>query len=267
VPGLDEVERAGGTRKRVRRLPLIATLAVAALAVALGVVPRSAHATLVVPGYNGSGILLDTTAAPGGSGAYQPLSIISIDEEAEDDFAPGQAGATLILRAPAGFAFRPGGGATSGPFGDITALTLTVTETEVTVTFDTDGSPDQFDFIEISGIEVRPTTDTPTTGWIHRPLTGGGSASLRELVATESADGAGGTSFGQLVSVAGQSATQQVRLVTGSASPGLRSGTWAPGGRVRVTTYDRFRNVTGQVIGGTIDPGVERASAVRGARS
>ena len=267
MPELDEVERIGGAVQRGWRLPLIATLAVATLAVALIFVPRSAHATTVVAGYNGSGILLDTTAAAGGSGAYQPLSIISIDEDAEDDFAPGQAGATLILRAPTGFAFRPGGGATSGPFGDITALTLAVTETEITVTFDTDGTPDQFDFIEISGIEVRPTSDTPTTGWIHRPLIGGGSASLRELVATESADGAGGTSFGQLGSIAGQSVTQQIRLVTGSAGLELRSGVWAPGGRVRVTTYDRFRNVTGQVIGGTIDPGVERASAARGARS
>ena len=217
--------RAGrGSARRGR-----ATVIALAFATVLGLAVSSGHAraATVIPAFGGTEISLDTTAA-GGSGVYRPLSIIAVDEVAPEDFLPGQTDAMLVLRAPAGFEFKPGAGVAFSGGGDLTALSLvSVTVIAVTLRLSTGAAATDFDFIEISGLEVRPDNTTPTVGQIYVPATGESTAVIAGVVATDAADGAPGAAsgFGLLSSVAG---TAPLLTVPGPLSVVAEAATGTP---------------------------------------
>src|ERR1700758_1160065 len=80
----------------------------------------------------------------------------TLDENANGDF-PVQSGTTLILSAPAGFAFNPGAGTVTFTAGrNISALTYTITAATISITT-TVTAINQRDHISFNNIQVQAT--------------------------------------------------------------------------------------------------------------
>src|SRR5688572_11292618 len=104
-------------------------------------------------------------------GPYSTLTNIIISESATGDFA-AQAGATLILTAPAGLEFRAGAGSVTYLGGmDITSASVSVTATTITVTLNISATAG-LDVLRIRNIEVIGITAN-ASGDILRTATGG----------------------------------------------------------------------------------------------
>ena len=135
---------------------------------------KTAHAAVTVT--PASGLCLNI--APG---AFTGIGNIIIDENNDADFAVG-AFMTLILSAPAGFAFQAGTGTVSYTGSrNITAASIVVAAGTITVTFSTGGT-NRDDRMTISGILARSTLAgsagnilrTGGTATISGDATGGG---------------------------------------------------------------------------------------------
>ena len=247
---------AGGLRcvaadrpRRALSCVVASTTVFLVVVLAIVVPDRASAAIFVVPAFGGQDISLDTTSDEG-SGAWTAPGVISLVEQAKDDFAVGQSGVTLVLKAPAGFEFNAGQGsvATLG-LTDLSALGISVVSSAITVTFTTAATAVRNDNLQISNVEVRPTNQAPTSGQIYRPTTGGGTATIAGLTTTDAADGAPevATSFGTLSSVGGAPTGALVvqALDTANAdATGSAITTVTAGGAfaVRVIARDQFLN-------------------------
>ena len=190
---------------------------------------NSALANVTVTPATGGLNLSSDTAADGLSPAWTALTAITIAEntntQGRNDIHVGT-GVTLILKAPAGFAFNSGATPstlfTAGQ--DITAAAAVVTDsTTVTVTLTVAGVAGN-DSLSISGLQVRPTAAGPVASAlsIYRASTGGGTAVMDSINANT--NGSGGTSFGALSQSPGAFAKLQVLAPGETAAPGTLSG-------------------------------------------
>jgi hypothetical protein len=164
-----------------RRGALIAGLALALLGSAVPVTPVLAAVT-VTPATGGGAISADSAGA-----AYTTLVGPTLAGTTGADFASG---ASVVLTAPAGFAFRAGFGnamATGAGCTPIVLAPLAVTTTTATLGITT--APSGACSISFSGLQVRPTAGTP--------LASG------NILNTGSAGPAGATNYGTLTEVPG----------------------------------------------------------------
>lgn len=172
--------------------------------------------TVTVTPATGAGAISADTAASGGNGAFTTLAGPVLVEQAAGNIAEG----TVVLRAPAGFAFQPGSGACSVTQGNLVAALTSVTATAATCTVAAPSTvPARLAF---SGLAVRPLAGSPlATG----ELTLAGTSA----VATSSA------SLGALVEVPGQAARLSL----------IGDGTIQAGESLPFATvaYDAFGNV------------------------
>ena len=119
---------------------------------------------------------------------------------------------------------------------------------EITVTFSTDAAADAGNDSIVIGqttaIQIRPDNQTPTTGQIFRPTTGGGDATITGITTTNNADGSGGTNFGSLSSSNGALANFNVVL-----DP-VNVKTAGTAFNIDITARDQFNNTVGGTNGG-----------------
>lgn len=166
---------------------------------------------LVAPATGGTNIP-STKAANGSAPAYTTLGNIVITEQANNDFAASQTGATLILTAPSGWTFNSGVGSVSHQNGrNITASSISVTSTTVTVTFSTESATNKTDILTISGLQVRAIDQTvvPGAGNILRTGSNAGTATIAGITNDS-------TNFGSLSQVASATPTS---TPTGAVTP------------------------------------------------
>ncbi len=165
---------------------------------------EQSFAAVSVTAASGGGSISADRARNAVSPAWTSLGGITIAETGSNRGDIG--GGTLVFRAPAGFEFNlaqtPGVSFTAGR--NITNATVAVTDSNtVTVTLQVSGTTST-DSLTITNIQVRPVVGTPlASGTLHRPLTGGGTAVIVGVTATDNPSGSGGTSFGSLGMVAG----------------------------------------------------------------
>lgn len=210
------------------------------------VCPQPADANVsITAASGGTGIPADRAAnAP--APAWTSLGTLTVAETGNnyDDLGGG----TLVLKAPDGFEFNtnvtPNATFTSGR--DITAVSVEVTDsTTLTITITVRASLTARDALNIgtvsaSRIQVRPLLGTPlATGSICRPAAGGGTAVIAGVTATANADGSGGTSFGNLASVAG--AVDQLTFQTPPPATVFANMPFSPAPAVRL--LDQFGNL------------------------
>ena len=193
----------------------------------LGLAP-SAYSNVTVTAASGGSALSADTAGIGGSGAWTTLGSTRIDEGAKGDFGQGN-GATLVLKAPAGFEFNTASTPSISFAGgaDITGASIAVSDsTTLTVTLNVSGTGSRNDVVTIgnSGLQVRPVQAAPlaVARHIYRPATGGGTASIVGI--TTSSDGSTGSNFGSLAEVPGAFLKLQLLMPGEAASPGAPSG-------------------------------------------
>ena len=209
-----------------------------------------ASAAVTVTGAAGGGNISADTAANAASPAWTTLGAITIAEGVSTDFAVGT-NVTLILKAPAGFAFNtavvPDVTATAGT--NIASASATMTDAAtITITLTVSGTTvlDTLTIGSTTGIQVRPTAGSPlaTGKHIYRPTTGGGSATIAGI--TTSADGSSGSSFGNLTEVVGSAAAIQVETAANG------SGTVVPAQSVTagnsITAYAIARDAFGNFV-------------------
>jgi cysteine-rich repeat protein len=184
-------------------------------------------------------ISADTTG-----GTWTSTSGPSIVESANRQVTTG----TLILNAPAGFAFRTGGSGTVTAtitkivgsnsycftFDDLTiqpstsTITFTVTDND-----DTDGTPDTYCQVVFSGVQIRPTSSTPL---VKGDITLSGTASI------------GGATYNKN-SVEEIAGLTSIGNSTVTASPASIPADGSTTSTITVTLKDQFSNL---VSGNTV---------------
>lgn len=196
-------ERQNLPGRRKGAVALLTGIVVAAGLVLAG--PAFATASVTVA-TGGSSISIDTTSASGGTGTWTTLSGPSMSESSNGDVGVG----TLALQAPSGFEFNSGvtvtvanaktstsvkfASTSSGCGASVSSISATVTSSQISVyACNVSAGSNQKAQISWTGIKVRPTGTTPSSGNITQ-ATGG---------ATIAGVTAGSTSFGALSSVAG----------------------------------------------------------------
>ncbi len=150
-----------------KKLLTIGLFALAVTFVFGGMLYNSAFArpdATITPASGGTGISIDTTSAPGGSGAYTAISLPRIAEGAADDVSTG----VHVLTLPAGWEFNTGQSVTisltGGTYMSLSSNQVTPASTTISfnVTHISSSSPDTLTF---SNIQVRPTATTaPASG-------------------------------------------------------------------------------------------------------
>jgi hypothetical protein len=120
------------------------------------------------------------------SNGWAALGDIIIKEGKEDDIAPGQKDASVILSAPSDWEFNAGEGQITGTgdVDDVAPISMSVASSEIVITFSTakEGSSgkNELDIITISGLQIRPSgkVDPPDKGIILRT---GGNAKIKGM--------------------------------------------------------------------------------------
>ncbi len=144
------------------------------------------------------------------SNAFSP-SFTSMDdmiimERKANDFANSFGKSqTLVLTAPFGWTFKPGSGILAHTnTKDLSAVSMKVSWTTITISYIVNTSA-SIDALVISGVQVQATDGTlvNSVGSIYRSSNNPGTAMIAGIINTCSANGAGGTSFGQLSQTAG----------------------------------------------------------------
>jgi adhesin/invasin len=135
--------------------------AVVISAVAFFTMLLHAEANVAVTAAAGGGSISADTSANAVAPAWTTLGPITITEGANDDIAPGQAGATLILTAPEGFDFNTAQlPDVTGLSTDLSGLALAFpTAATLQLTLTSDGVADAVDTVVIGGVtplQVRP---------------------------------------------------------------------------------------------------------------
>ena len=212
------------------RAPLVVLLSLAIITGGVFIYNSITAVGSIVPAPGGTNISLDTSSAPGGSGAYASLGGISIPEAAPGEIKLG----IYTFNLPAGWEFdtlSPVTVSSNGiymrwwpinPAPNAASFSFEIERSSVTTA----------ETILLSGLRVRPTGTTPLSAAnIYMTCVNTiGTCGITGVMA-----GSGGTNFGTLSSVAGAA----VRLsVTGTATQ-----TAGAGNELTITAYDQFGNV------------------------
>jgi hypothetical protein len=181
----------------------------------------SAFANASVTTLASATIFADTAGA-----GYTALTGPVLDEGSNQDIGLG----TIILQAPAGFAFDPTVLTLNSGTAVVTPSTITITVTKIDAS---GGSPRAR--ITWSGIRVRPTAGTPVASG---NLTFTGTSSIHGIASS--------TSFGTLTEVAGV-----VSSLVFAAQPGSATAGSAFGMQPVIRTQDQFGNNSTNGLGAT----------------
>lgn len=246
--------------RKVGRLIILGLLA------SLIIKAEPALANVSVTAASGGNAIPADRAANAPAPVWTSLGAIAIAESSigKGDISSG----TLILNAPAGFEFNPAllpnVSFTAGR--NIISAVGTVNSSNITVTLVVLGS-DLVDTLTIGGspaIQIRPIDGTTlASGNIYRPTTGGGTAVIVGIVSTDSTNGAGGTSLGNIREVPG--AARQLTAQTLPANSALAGANFSPQPVIQVR--DQFGNLRNSANGSADNSTVVTASLASGTSS
>ena len=234
-------QKEGGVNHKITGRSILSTIRLH-LIIIFALLSLVSNAQVTVSGASfGTGISADK-AANATSPLYTTLGDIQISETFPGDFPVTGGIETLILTAPAGWAFSLGQGSVSdGGSADFNSISsISVTANTITINLDITGTAVN-DIITISGIQVQASNGAaiPSSGQMYNATGNAGTATFAGITSTSNTDGSGGTDFGDLSQTPGN--VSKLAFVT---QPGTATVGSPFGQQPAINTEDQFGTFT-----------------------